>query len=600
MKNTKEYMIAVVGPDTSYQGKKEAQIGDVVSFEKSDGKAVFASNKAGLRIGIISNAENTTPEGCVSVADILEDIDQEFEGIVVDKTSVSFKRSEAQTIALVCKIPQKGHVLKEVEDAKFPKKIVTNTFRILGSGTKRVCPAKYEVTKLVLAGEAPELEFNVTGTVMQFTYNGNVCCIGSADDAYDSPDVAIRALEGATDVKCIAKSNDGISFYVEMTVESECAAKDLIIEDIAKKGILSEEELKKRMEWLQLLKLDERNINAIFDAVADKRQMNESRIPIGDFKFINSDNVCETAIININAGLNLMFEGPKAAGKNTLIEDLAMLYKAPIYEVQINSQTDNETLLGSKTIKSSESAANKDEINACIRALATVMGGDKVINAIASTEDKETAANQLGFFGLINGMDFTPLVNALKGGETEIEFEPSALVKAMEEGGFVVLDEINTGHPEVLSLLNPILDSRRRLDVPGYGLVQAHPRFRVFATMNKDYQGTFELNEATASRFAPVIFEAPKSIQDIIKKNVPEAEEIVLKSCDKIYKQIKKAVEKGERQSDCINLRAFIYACKQIAWGQNMSEAFRRNVADSCSDLEDRAAITEMIRLSLS
>jgi MoxR-like ATPase len=167
----------------------------------------------------------------------------------------------------------------------------------------------------------------------------------------------------------------------------------------------------------------------------------------------------------------------------------------------------------------------------------------------------------------------------------------------MEEGGIIVFDELNTGHPSVIALLNSVLDDRRRIQVPGYGLVKAHPNFRVFMTMNRDYQGTFEMNEATESRFAPIVFREPESIVDIIKKNVPAADPSLINKCDKIYREIKKKVRDGRLQARSVNIRGFINACKQSLWDINHKTALINNVANSCPDLSDREAIAQLIDL---
>ena len=162
------------------------------------------------------------------------------------------------------------------------------------------------------------------------------------------------------------------------------------------------------------------------------------------------------------------------------------------------------------------------------------------------------------------------------------------MIKAMEEGGIIVFDELNTGHPSVIALLNSVLDDRRRIQVPGYGLVKAHPNFRVFMTMNRDYQGTFEMNEATESRFAPIVFREPESIVDIIKKNIPSVEPSLINKCDRIYREIKKKVRDGQLQGRSINIRGLL-ACKQSLWDISHKTALINNVANSCPDLSDRS-----------
>jgi len=594
MKNTKEmgtenaktFKLVVIGPDNNFPEKKKVKVGDVVTVKKEESNvgavnAYFNSSK----IGLLGVAPNTLPEGCQPVTEVVNNIDDESQCIVTAIESVTFKGSKAEaTVALVIECPEKGYILPAVKEAKYGKKSRKITYTSKVGGPKRGNDAKYAVLAALKAGEKPEVELEILEGNVLVTLKGVKAGNIIPEDEKHSPSEIIEAINNATSYRAFAVSADVTSFNIEVNVVTEVAGKDVLVEDILKSGVLSEPEIDKLLDFISTLSINEKSIAEIFNFINDDRVKTTSRIPTGDMLFKNSDRIMETLIIGINAGSNMNCQGPKASGKNTAIEDVARLYKMPIYEMQINAQTDNETILGSKTIKSREVKDLKSKINNCVKEIVKLFVG-----VITKTVKFQT----------VKDIDVFPLVEAFKGREAEIQFEPSALVRAMEEGGIIVLDEINTGHPEVLALLNPVLDMRKRLDVPGYGLVQAHPRFRVFATMNKDYQGTFEMNEATASRFSTVVFEKPKSIQDIIKSNCPGAEENTLKICDKIYKSMAKLVDDAKASGDIINIRAFIDACTQVEWGQPIKDALIRNVAHSCSDMEDRQAIEQIIDLNL-
>ena len=84
-----------------------------------------------------------------------------------------------------------------------------------------------------------------------------------------------------------------------------------------------------------------------------------------------------------------------------------------------------------------------------------------------------------------------------------------ALTKAMKNGYWLVLEEINSCLPEILFVLNQVLDDDRMLvleDKDGE-IVKPHKDFRLFATMNptEDYAGTKELNKALIDRFSIMI-----------------------------------------------------------------------------------------------
>jgi MoxR-like ATPase len=53
---------------------------------------------------------------------------------------------------------------------------------------------------------------------------------------------------------------------------------------------------------------------------------------------------------------------------------------------------------------------------------------------------------------------------------------PSYLIRGIQTpGALVLLDEINTYPPEVLKLLNPLLDGRRYINDPQFGRISVHP-----------------------------------------------------------------------------------------------------------------------------
>ena len=90
-----------------------------------------------------------------------------------------------------------------------------------------------------------------------------------------------------------------------------------------------------------------------------------------------------------------------------------------------------------------------------------------------------------------------------------MEWLDGALTKAMKQGAFLVLEEINVCLPEILFVLNQVLDDDKMLileDKDGE-IVRPHKDFRLFATMNPtdDYTGTKELNKALVDRFPIMI-----------------------------------------------------------------------------------------------
>lgn len=106
---------------------------------------------------------------------------------------------------------------------------------------------------------------------------------------------------------------------------------------------------------------------------------------------------------------------------------------------------------------------------------------------------------------------------SVKNGSTY--YEDGILTKAMKEGHIVVLDEINATPPDCSFILHGLLDDDKRVALPNGDIITPHQDFRVFATMNPDYEGTRSLNRAFLDRFSVILMfdiPAPAKEQAII------------------------------------------------------------------------------------
>uniref|UniRef100_A0ACD5ZCK1 Uncharacterized protein n=1 Tax=Avena sativa TaxID=4498 RepID=A0ACD5ZCK1_AVESA len=89
----------------------------------------------------------------------------------------------------------------------------------------------------------------------------------------------------------------------------------------------------------------------------------------------------------------------------------------------------------------------------------------------------------------------------------KLKFQEGALVKAVREGHWIVLDELNLAPSDVLEALNRLLDDNRELFVPELQeTIPAHPDFMLFATQNPPvlYGGRKILSRAFRNRFIEV------------------------------------------------------------------------------------------------
>ncbi|KAL2462441.1 ATPase [Forsythia ovata] len=114
-------------------------------------------------------------------------------------------------------------------------------------------------------------------------------------------------------------------------------------------------------------------------------------------------------------------------------------------------------------------------------------------------------------FVRINNHDHTDLQEYLGSYITDasgkLVFHEGALVKAVRNGNWIVLDELNLAPSDVLEALNRLLDDNRELFVPELReVIRAHPDFMLFATQNPPtiYGGRKMLSRAFRNRFVEI------------------------------------------------------------------------------------------------
>lgn len=135
---------------------------------------------------------------------------------------------------------------------------------------------------------------------------------------------------------------------------------------------------------------------------------------------------------------------------------------------------------------------------------------------------------------------------ALKDGKQVSDFQMGALPWALESGAVLVLDEYDAGRPDVMFVIQRILEDEGKLTLLDQNrVITPHPNFRLFATANTVglgdstglYHGTHALNQGQLDRWNIIAqldyvgFEAELSIlqskHPIYKKKTKEAESMV-------------------------------------------------------------------------
>lgn len=117
-------------------------------------------------------------------------------------------------------------------------------------------------------------------------------------------------------------------------------------------------------------------------------------------------------------------------------------------------------------------------------------------------------------FVRINNHEHTDLQEYLgsyiSGADGKLVFQEGILVRALREGHWIVLDELNLAPTDVLEALNRLLDDNRELLIPEtQEVVRPHEDFMLFATQNPAglYGGRKALSRAFRNRFLELHFD---------------------------------------------------------------------------------------------
>lgn len=96
-------------------------------------------------------------------------------------------------------------------------------------------------------------------------------------------------------------------------------------------------------------------------------------------------------------------------------------------------------------------------------------------------------------------------------------WQDGVIPRAMREGKWVILDEINLAEPQILERINPVLernpsltiteDSGQKIEAGSQDEAALHPDFRIFATMNPaEYQGRSPMSPAYKDRWTSYLY----------------------------------------------------------------------------------------------
>ncbi|KAE9408912.1 P-loop containing nucleoside triphosphate hydrolase protein [Gymnopus androsaceus JB14] len=190
----------------------------------------------------------------------------------------------------------------------------------------------------------------------------------------------------------------------------------------------------------------------------------------------------------------------------------------------------------------------------------------------------------------------------------KLVFTDGLLVRALRNGDWIVLDELNLAPTDVLEALNRLLDDNRELVIPETGeVIRPHPHFMLFATQNPPglYAGRKVLSRAFRNRFLEVHFE-----------DVPEAElETILctrcpiapshgKKVVAVFRELQKRRQSGrvfESKQGFATLRdLFRWAGRDALGYQELAENGYMLLAERARRDTDKAVVKEVIESTMN
>ncbi len=240
----------------------------------------------------------------------------------------------------------------------------------------------------------------------------------------------------------------------------------------------------------------------------------EKYVPEHDahYKFWNKEAL-EAVATAMELDLNLLMAGPTGCGKTSLVVELAALLNTPIQRINLDGDVRSSDFLG-----------------------------QMVLTVDPATKQTVTA------------------------------WEDGVLPRAMRQGHWLILDEMDAAPPQILMTCQAVLEAGHRLVIKENGgeVVQAHPDFRIVATANTlghgdqtgMYAGTNVLNEATLDRFGIVIRYGYPGVQQ--EASIVKAKSGVTADMAKDMCTIAKKVRAGVENDECF---CTFSTRKLINWG---------------------------------
>ena len=213
------------------------------------------------------------------------------------------------------------------------------------------------------------------------------------------------------------------------------------------------------------------NTHSLENNLSDEVYIEGWRLPVGPLPLKTTSSYILTPSVKQNlrilargivSGNPILIQGPTSAGKTSLVQYIGERTGNKVVRVNNHEHTDIAEYLGMWS-----GDGNGDEVK------------------MNDSKDQEMISNGGG-----------------------IVWKDGILVKALREGSWIILDELNLAPTDVLEALNRLLDDHGEVLIPETGeVIKPTPGFRIFATQNPAggiYGGRKKLSRALKGRFLSI------------------------------------------------------------------------------------------------
>ena len=291
--------------------------------------------------------------------------------------------------------------------------------------------------------------------------------------------------------------------------------------------------------------------------------------------------------------MEIVQNSKKQGISESLIEDI--LYFRKYYSLDKN--------LEYRVTKSNTYFYGKDILSMCISA---ILEGENILLSGPKATGKNLLADNLS--EIFNrpqwntsfhiNTDSSTLIGTDTFIDNEVKLRRGSVYECSINGGFGVFDEINMAKNDAIVVLHSALDYRRIIDVPGYERINLHPATRFIGTMNYEYAGTKELNEALVSRFMVVDIPAIEydKLDLILNNEFPDADKEKLNQFAGIFLDLQLKSQNGEISTKSIDLRGLIASLKVIKRGLKPIQAINMGMTSKTFDIYEKEIVGDVIR----